>query len=158
MKDIFSEMSFPVPTQSPRKKDVIGKYRLWALIIFFIGTAVGTALIVLFARFRPAFEEWICLDPALFLARARFILVGVAILCVGPLMAFIIFLWRLGSRTLQTQCFPPPGTLEVRSTPVLSGTVARQRGHLVQGAAVLLFAAQVALTMVFWWLLRLGAR
>jgi hypothetical protein len=139
-------------------KDVIGESKRWAVVILSTGTAAGAALIMLFARFRPALEEWVCSDPGLFPERIRLIMIGVAALCVGPLIAIAIYLWCLGSRTFQSQRFPPPGTLIIRSVPVLSGQAARQRGHLAQATAVLLVIATAALAILFWWFAEHGVR
>jgi hypothetical protein len=137
---------------------MIGESRRWAVVILSISTAVGAAHIVLFARFRPAFEAWVCSDPALFIERVRLILIGVAALCVGPPTAIAIYLWCLGARTFQSQRFPPPGTLIIRSVTVLSGDAARQSGHLAQATAVLLVIAAVTLAILFWWFAEQGVR
>lgn len=151
-------ISFSATIQGLQMKDVIGESRRRAVVILYIGAAVGAALIVLFARFRPALEEWVCSDPGLFPERVRLILVGVAALCVGPLIAIATCLWRLGARTLGSQRFPPPGTQVFRSVPVLSGHAARQRGHFAQAIAVLLVIVAVALAILFWWFAKQGMR
>jgi hypothetical protein len=74
------------------------------------------------------------------------------------LIAIEIYLWRLGARTFQSQRFPPPETLIIRSVPVFSGQAAQQRGHLVQATAALPVIAAVALAILFWWFAEQGTR
>jgi hypothetical protein len=73
-------------------------------------------------------------------------------------IAIVIYLWRLGARTFQSHSFPPPGTLIIRSVPVLSGQAAQQCGHLVQATAALPVIAAVALAILFWWFAEQGTR
>lgn len=120
-----------------------------------IGVTVGAASIVASGYLWPALEKWINSDPSQFLARARLVLLGAALLLVAPLVAIAIWLWRLGARALAGDRFPPPGVAVIRDTPVLTGDAARRRARLAQSFAIFLLAAAGAMAILFWRLSRM---
>ena len=128
--------------------------RRQALLVIVSAAAIGGLLIAGFEPIRELFREWLSSEPADAARRAKLALyVAAFILCV-PLAAFAIYLWWLGARVLRAQQFPPPGFRVIRDTPVLGGSGATARGHVMQILAVCLGASAALLWLFFVWLAR----
>jgi hypothetical protein len=104
-----------------------------------VAVVAGVALVAISQRYQPALLDWAASDPARMRARAQLLIAAVAVILLGPLAAFAIYIWRLGSRTLAEQRFPPEGLAVIRDVLVMRGAEARARGRLLRGFATALF-------------------
>jgi hypothetical protein len=113
-------------------------------------TLAGVALIAVMQAYQPALLEWASSDPARTRSRAQLLIALVAVIFLAPLAGLAIYLWRLGTRTLSEQRFPPEGLALTRDVLVMRGAQARARGRLIRGFATALFVmiALMALVLV----------
>jgi hypothetical protein len=74
-----------------------------------------------------------------------------------PLVGFAMYLWRLGTRIVREERFPPEGTKVIRDVVVIHGDAARWRGRLAQVLGIALGAAGVIMIVLLWRLLGLLA-
>jgi len=126
------------------------QHRRRALRAVFIGAATGAVVLAGFGFLWPEIERWITSDAAQVAARARTVMLGAALLLLTPLGGIAIWLWRLGTRTLVEDRFPPPGVAAASGTLVLTGDAARRRARFAQALAILAVAAAAALALLFW--------
>lgn len=128
--------------------------RRLALTIVGIGLAAGLLLLWGLETGSHAAARWLREDPAAMMARARLLLIGLAIVMGGPPIAAGVYLWRFGGRTVTAGRFPPPEARMVQDTLVLAGEPARSRGRLIRGAGAVLVLAGIGMLVL---LLRLAA-
>lgn len=128
--------------------------RRQALLLIIFAAAVGGLLIAGFEHIRELFREWLLSEPAETARRAKLALYVSAFILSAPVIALAIYLWVLGARVLRAQQFPPPGFRVIRDTPVVGGSGATARGHVVQILAVCLGACAALLWLFFVWLAR----
>lgn len=121
-----------------------------ALLVLAAGFVAGVALLWALEAGRPAVARWLREDPARTAARARLLLAGLALATSGPALAAGVYLWRLGSRIVTAERFPPPGLRMVQDTMVLTGDAARTRGRIFQALGLVLFVAGSALALLLW--------
>ena len=129
-----------------------------ALWIILIGTIVGAIGIILLKSQLHLFEQWLGNDSHLALERLKLALAVIAILTAVPLLGLAIYIWRLGTRIIKTQRFPPPGMTVVRDTPVLTGNAARLRARVMQTFAGITALMALALPIVLWQIVRVLER
>jgi hypothetical protein len=129
-----------------------------ALVVILASLIVGTALIILFDRARPAIGRWVFADQQQVALRARVVLSVVAVIAAGPLIGFAAYFYRLGGATVRSARFPPTGAAMIYDTPVVSGDAARTRGRILQVLAVMLVVAAIAMAGLLWTLASLQAR
>ena len=96
-----------------------------------IVAVIGTAILTLSQAYQPALLEWAASDPARMRGRAQLLITGVAVILLSPLAGFAIYIWRLGSRTLRENRFPPEDMKVIRTVLVMRGAEARARGRLL---------------------------
>jgi hypothetical protein len=135
-----------------QKADLAARRQAILLIVF--TAATGALLFAAFEHFREPFREWLSSEPAETARRARLAVYISAFVLSAPVIAFAIYLWLLGARVLRAQQFPPPGTRVIRDTPVVGGSGATVRGHVMQILAVCLGASAALLWLFFVWLAR----
>lgn len=126
-----------------------------ALLIIAVGFVAGVVLLWGLEAGQPAVARWLREDPARTAARAQLLLAGLAVATSGPALAAGAYLWRLGSRIVAAERFPPPGLRMVQETLVLTGAAARSRGRIFQGLGLMLTLAGAAIALL---LLRLAPR
>lgn len=125
--------------------------RRQALLIVICAAAIGGLLISGFEQLREPFQEWLTSEPAKTASRAKLALfVAVLVLC-APLIALSVYLWLVGARVLRAEQFPPPGFRVIRDTPVIRGSSATTRGHVIQILAVCLGVSVAVLALFFIW-------
>lgn len=115
---------------------------------FALVTAGGALLVAIAQAYQPALLEWAASDPARTRSRAQLLIAGVAFVLLAPLAGFTLYMWRLGTRTLNEGRFPPERMTVIRDTPVLRGREARGRGQLLRSFAAILFALLVLMAIV----------
>jgi hypothetical protein len=98
-----------------------------------------------FERWEPALQRWIASEPAGGADRLTIVLVLLAATADLPLVLGAAYFWRLGSLTIATGRFPPPGTAVLRATPVLTGEAALRRGRAARLCALGLLLCSMAL-------------
>jgi hypothetical protein len=110
-------------------------------LAFHIGLVVlaGGALIAILQAYQPALLAWATSDPARTRGRAQLLIALVAVILLAPLAGFAIYIWRLGTRTLREDRFPPEDLAVIRDVLVTRGPAARARGRLLRGFATALF-------------------
>ena len=87
--------------------------------------------------------EWVKAD---FPFRAQLLVVALMLFASGPPLAMAIFLWRVGTRTIKENRYPPSGIRLLRDLPPVTGSPAQSRGRLIKvfatsvGATALLIA------------------
>ena len=118
-----------------------------------IVAAAGAALVAIARAYQPVLVEWAASDPARMRARAQVLIAVVAVILLGPLAGFATYLWRLGTRTLNEERFPPEGLKVIRDVLVMRGAEARARGRRLRTFAGTLYAMIALMALI---LLRLA--
>jgi len=111
---------------------------------------VGAAIVALADVAQPRLVRWAAGDPARTRERVRLLGLAIAVVVLAPLAGFSIYVWRLGSRVLREERFPPEGLAMVRDTVVLRGPRARARGHVLRVMAVVLVACASVMLLLLW--------
>lgn len=135
-----------------RKGDPAARHQAILLMVF--AAAIGGLLIAGFDHIRELFRDWLSSEPAETARRAKLAVWVSAFILSAPVIAFAIYLWVLGSRVLRAQQFPPPGFRVIRDTPVVGGSGATARGHVMQVLAVCLGASAALMWLFLIWLAR----
>jgi hypothetical protein len=104
-----------------------------------IVAVAGLALIAISQKYQPAILEWASSDPVRMRSRAQLLIAIAAVILLGPLAGFAAYIWRLGTRTLDEERFPPEGLAVIRDVLVIRGSEARARGRLLRGFATALY-------------------
>jgi hypothetical protein len=121
----------------------------WRLVRHIAIVAVaGAALLAIAQAYQPALVEWASSDPARMRARAQMLIAIIAVILLGPLAGFATYLWRLGTRTLNEERFPPEGLKVIRDVLVMRGAAARGRGRLLRTFAGTLYAMTVLMALI----------
>lgn len=94
---------------------------------------------------RPALTAWIGEDADV---RLRIVIVTMTAVTAGPLLAFAVFMWRLGRRVIGAGRYPPPSLRVVRDTPIVTGQDAVRRGKLLQWLAAGVGMAALVLALL----------
>jgi hypothetical protein len=100
------------------------------LVHIVLVTIVGSAVIVLSQAYQPQVVEWAASDPSRVRGRAQLLIALLAAILLLPLLGFAWYVWRLGTRTLREERFPPEGLVVIRDMLVMRGAAARARGRL----------------------------
>jgi hypothetical protein len=108
----------------------------------------GIALISILQAYQPALLEWATSDPAQTRSRAQLLIALVSVIVLAPLAGFAIYIWRLGTRTLEEDRFPPEGLAVIRDVLVTRGPAARARGRLLRGFALTVFVMVALMALV----------
>jgi hypothetical protein len=103
-----------------------------------VAAVIGAAIIAVSQAYQPALLEWVRSDPALMRGRAQMLIAAAAAILLAPLLGFAIYIWRLGSRIIREQRFPPVGLAVVRDVRVVHGADAHARGRLLRMFALAL--------------------
>ena len=125
-------------------------FRRLAIGALAAGTCVGAVLIGALNRYRGQLADWVKSDAGRSAQRAELILAALAALLLAPLVAMAAYLSVVGGRAVRTGEFPPPGSRVIRDTPILRGHEALSRGRVLQGVAVFLCAAALAIGFLLW--------
>ena len=129
--------------------------RRLAIVLLVAGFVVGAILLVLFERARPEIGRWITQDREQAAFRARVVLGVVAGVVVAPLVGLAVYFYRLGSATVRSGRFPPPGAAMLYDTRIASGDHARLRGGALRAIGLALIAVAVGIAALLW---RLASR
>jgi hypothetical protein len=121
-----------------------------AVILLLAGLIAGATVILLLDRSRPEIARWILADKQQAVFRARLVLGFVALIVVAPLIGFAAYFHRLGSATVRSGRFPPPGTAMLHDTPVVSGQAAHTRGRVIQAIGAMFVALAIAIAALLW--------
>ena len=113
-----------------------------------LAAIVGVTLLAILQTYQPALLEWAASDPARMRGRAQMLIAMVAVVLLAPIAGVATYLWRLGSRTLAEERFPPEGLAVVRDVLVLRGADARARGRLLRGLAAAFFVVTAIMALV----------
>jgi hypothetical protein len=116
----------------------------------FMGAAIGAIVFVGFGFLWPELETWIHFDPGQSVARVRIVFLGAGLFLVAPLVGFAVWLWRLGTRALAEDRFPPPGVAIIGDAPDHTGDAARWRARLAQALAIFLVVAAATIAFLIW--------
>jgi hypothetical protein len=123
-----------------------------ALLVVVFGAAIGGLVIAGLAHFGDSLRDWILSDPEETAFRARLVICLIVALLAAPLVGVAVYIWLIGAQVLRAQRFPPPGLRVLHDTPVLSGSAAVTRGHVIQVVAVCLGLSAAVFCLFFWWL------
>ena len=116
-----------------------------ALLIVVAGLVLGAALIALTDGYRRELTTWAQANPT---GALNLILPAIAITIVLPVLGFAWYFWRLGTRTVREQRFPPThATWALAAAPIL-GAPARRRGRVLQGCAAALAVIVIAFSVI----------
>ena len=94
---------------------------------------------------------WVLEDPH---TRAPLALGLLGALLAVPLVIFAVYIFRLATRAIEQQQFPPAGYRMLRTVEPVTGVAAERQGRIVRAMAILLIAGAIALAALLW---RLGA-
>jgi hypothetical protein len=129
-----------------------GAGRRLALHIVLVA-AVGIAIIMLAQAYQPALLEWASSDPARMRPRAQMLIFLVGLIVIAPIVGFAAYIWRLGTRIMREERFPPEGMRVIRDVLVLRGAEARSRARLLRAFSITFFVLTVLMALT---LLRLA--
>ncbi len=123
----------------------------WRLIRHIaVAVVAGTAFLLVSQAYQPALLEWAASDPSRMRARAQLLIAVVAIILLAPVVGLGAYIWRLGTRTLKEERFPPEGLVLVRDVLVLRGVEARTRARLMRMVAMGLFVMSGLMALVLY--------
>ena len=111
---------------------------------------VGVLMLLSTQRFAEELRELAEEDPALAIDRAEMAIRLMTVTLGTVLAAFAIWLFRFSLRVQSAGCFPPPGTLIVRETRIMTGEQAQSRARLVLVLAGIVAVASIALPIYIW--------
>jgi len=128
--------------------------RRWAVALVASGTVGGAIALAELDSALTALQGWITREPASMNGRLSITLAGSAFVLLAPLLLVAGYLWRLGARVVQIECYPTPEMKTLHDTVVIRGAAARSRGRTLQLLAAVLAACAIGLAVAMW---RLGA-
>lgn len=105
---------------------------------------------------KPLFDsmgDWIGEDPEIAFERVELLILGMAIVSVPILVVGMMTVYH-GSKTMDTERFPPAGMLVIADTPILRGREARRRGRVFQIGGVLICIIAIGFPLAFWLIIR----
>ena len=117
---------------------------------------LGAAFVALSQVYQPRLLEWAASDPSRTRARAQMLIAAVGVIFVGPVIGLSVYIWRLGTRTIREERFPPEGLVLIRDVLVARGAEARARGRLFRAFSVFFFVVAGLLALTLWRLATLG--
>jgi hypothetical protein len=124
--------------------------RRTAVIVLVIGALVGLVLIVGMRSQLNALQTVLADNPEAVRANIRIITWALIAAVVVPVWAVNAYLWRLGSRSVRSGVFPPPGMPMVRETIVLRDAAARKCGRVLQILAAVMSAVAAGFAVALW--------
>ena len=116
------------------------------LIFALIAVIVAAISLLLLQYCMPAITGWLLNNPG----RIQLYIMLLAVIIMLPLLGFSVYLWNVGRKIVQFECFPPPKANLTKKSPALRGSSARKRGRMIQLTAILLAFSSIILLMVFW--------
>lgn len=117
---------------------------------------LATALFVAMIFGRPLYDsmgDWIGEDLELAFERVELLILGMAIVNVAILAVGTMTIYQ-GSKTMDSDRFPPVGMLVIADTPIIRGREARRRGRMLQLGGVLVCIIAIGFPLVFWLIIR----
>ena len=131
-----------------QRADPVARRRaLWTIVL---AAAVGVTLLVVLDRSLPDLSAWVTEDPQSFSSRTKLVLLVYGAVAVLPMVAFALYFWSLGRRTVSARRFPPPEMKVFRDTSVLVGTAAETRGRVLKGLSVVISLLALGLAALLW--------
>lgn len=107
------------------------------VVILVVGAALGAVLIAGTGGYRTQLTAWAARNPQ----RAfDLLLPALGVTIALPGLAMTWYFWRLGTRVVREERFPPASSGWLRTTAVIRGSGARRQGRMLQVSAVLLAA------------------
>lgn len=83
-----------------------------------------------------------------FTFRATLVVGAMVIFAAGPPLAIAAYLWRIGTRTLAANRYPPPGIRLLRDVPPVTGSAAASRGRLLRAFSSMLAVSALLIAAV----------
>ena len=115
-----------------------------------IVTIVGGAFIAVSQAYQPQLLDWARSDPAKMRGRAQLLIAVAGVIFLAPLVGLAAYVWRLGTRTLSEERFPPERMAVIRDVVVMRGAEARSRGRLFHAIGVVFLALAGLLALTLW--------
>ena len=119
------------------------RVRAVAIAIWIVGALAGAAAI---QWLLPYSEQYVSKQEPQAALRTMQILFAFLFLSVLPLS---VYLFRFGYRAVQWRQIPPPWTWVIRSTKIVEGSRAQQRGRIVMTLGALLFVLGLSCAIYF---------
>ena len=118
-----------------------------AIWVICLAALIAAAMVAALEYYRGDIESWLVrnIDFLPSVVFASSLVLTLPIILVG------VYFLRLGRNTVQGQRFPPQGYAVLRGTVVLEGPRAVTGGRIVQGLAILLVCAGLALPLYMWY-------
>ncbi|MEW5974219.1 MAG: hypothetical protein AB1898_00295 [Acidobacteriota bacterium] len=124
-----------------------------AILLTLGGAALGMMLILTFQSQQGSIENWLLEHREYLVAHPA--VVGLAVLLLlSPALAGAGYLWRVGTRIIVTERFPPAAAKVIRDTMVISGRAAVRRGYLLRVLAGVLALNCLLIIAAIWYLIR----
>jgi hypothetical protein len=128
--------------------------RRTAVILVVVIAVIGGLLIFAAGAARPHVQAWVEEDLR---SRLTIVIAALTFVASGPPLALAVYLWRFGTRVIDTARFPPPEARVMSDTPILTGESARARGRmlrifsaLVAAGAILIAASLLRFALMLW--------
>ncbi len=118
-----------------------------AILWFLVVMGIGAPLIYMMEIYRADLIAGSGSDPQRAIDRLRLTINVFAAVFSVPLCLGGVYLWRVGTRMITAQRFPPPGMAVVRDTAVVTGAAACRRGYVIKAIAVALSALAIVIPM-----------
>jgi hypothetical protein len=110
----------------------------------------GAAIVVFSQAYQPQLLEWVTSDPSQTRWRAQMLVAIIGVIVGAPLIGLAIYVWRLGTRTIREERFPPEGLVVIRDMLVVRGGEARSRGRLFQAFGMAFFVIAGLVVLILW--------
>jgi hypothetical protein len=124
--------------------------RRTAVMVVVIGALVGLALIAGTRSQLNTLQKVLADNPEAVRANVGIITWALIAAVVVPVWAVNVYLWRLGSRSIRSGIFPPPGIPVIRDMPVLRDNAARKCGRVLQILAAVMSAVAAGFAVALW--------
>jgi hypothetical protein len=126
------------------------RVRRIVLLVVAFGSAAGLFLISVGESQLPALERWITADRALFVERMRTVAAAMSVAFAAPTLLTAAYCWRLASRIVRGDRFPPAGTRIIHDVRVLRGAPARRRARALRALAIVFALATLGFVSMLW--------
>ena len=138
-------------SSSPKILSASKKYR-WLVLLIFLGMILlGLVFMQLTESYIQELKQLSQDSPRQAMNKSAFLLVFIAMAAGFPAVGIGAYFIYQGNQIRVTRQFPSPGTRVIVDTPIIEGSPAILRGHLLMVGGGLVIVSGLALPIIAWW-------